>query len=50
MQIERENVNLNCQSVFNSTRESSDDDSEWPCLVCGDPFANWLRETWVQCL
>jgi len=29
---------------------SSDVDKEWTCLICGEPFANWLKETWVQCL
>jgi len=33
--------------------QSSDEeeDEEWPCLICGEPFANSRsKETWVQCL
>ena len=30
--------------------ESSDEDEEWPCIVCGELFCNSRsRETWVQC-
>ena len=32
--------------------QSSDEeeDKEWPCLICGEPFANSRsKETWVQC-
>lgn len=29
----------------------SSDDEEWPCLVCGEPFANSRSsEIWVQCM
>lgn len=30
--------------------DSSSEDEEWPCLVCGEPFANSkAREKWIQC-
>lgn len=30
--------------------ESSDENEEWPCLVCGELFCNSRsRETWIQC-
>ncbi|KAL8605212.1 hypothetical protein ACOMHN_031153 [Nucella lapillus] len=33
-----------------SDEESSDENEEWPCLVCGELFCNSRsRETWVQC-
>ena len=30
--------------------DTSSEDEEWPCLICGEPFANSMsREKWVQC-
>ena len=30
---------------------SSDEDEEWHCLICGEPFSNSRsREVWVQCV
>ena len=31
--------------------DSSDSDEEWPCLICGDTFANSRsREKWIECI
>ena len=38
-----------CKKACNDA--DSSDDEAWPCLVCGEPYANSRpREKWVQCM
>lgn len=31
--------------------QSSDEDEEWPCIICAEPFANSRsKEVWIQCI
>ncbi|XP_033114050.1 PHD finger protein ALFIN-LIKE 3-like [Anneissia japonica] len=38
------------QKHLNQKEASSDEDEEWPCLVCGELFRNSRAgEKWIQC-
>jgi len=38
------------RSAAHESGDSSSEDEEWPCIICGEPFANSKsREKWIQC-
>jgi len=39
------------KTTVESCEESDDDDEEWPCLVCCEPFKNSRKgEKWIRCV